>query len=514
MIKLFLAIISGILTGLSFDTPVLSFFVWFSLVPLLYILKKSRIKEGLRQSFVFGFSYFLVAFFWVGNVTVLGLVVFLLYLSFYPILFFIIGRYFLNKPRALITIPALWVLLELTKENIWCGFSWANLGYSQYKNFYLIQIADLFGVKFLSFIIVMVNVFIYEIFATRNFALPKAQLKNYYPKFFAATKIELISKVIKRITYFMGSYAERKWLAKKAIFIFLVILSCFLYSFHRLHNLKETDSIALSLVQPNISQETKQNIELRPLIIEKLKFLSKQANEKSLVIYPEAAWPEIRNEDAFEELKHFAADSSKDILIGAVKLEGDRFYNTALLLAKESSTVDIYRKIKIVPFGEYVPLREYLSFIPVLNCIGDMTRGREYKIFSYKDKKFSVLICFEDIFPLFVSRFAKASDFLINITDDSWFRGEPEASQHLAIMTFRAIENRISIARCANTGISGWVSFKGEINTLRNNGKQVFFEDTINFNLPLNLKRSLYNNWQEIFPLFCGLILFVCLMRK
>jgi apolipoprotein N-acyltransferase len=167
-----------------------------------------------------------------------------------------------------------------------------------------------------------------------------------------------------------------------------------------------------------------------------------------------------------------------------------------------------------VPFGEYVPLRNILSFISVLNSLGDISRGSEYKVFSYKEKNFCVLICFEDIFPLFVSRFAKSSDFLINITDDSWFGGEPQASQHLGIMVFRAIENRISIARSANSGISGWVSFRGQINTLRNKGRQTFFADNLNFKLPLNNRRSLYNKWQEVFPFFCFLILAISLLRK
>jgi apolipoprotein N-acyltransferase len=362
--------------------------------------------------------------------------------------------------------------LEFLKENIWCGVGWANLGYSQYKNLYFIQVADLLGVKLVSFFIIMVNVLIYE------------------------------------------SIFIRKLILRKTVSVSLIIILCFFYSFYRLRNLKETDSVGISLVQPNISQEVKQDIHSKPYIIKKLNFLTKEIESSSLIIYPEAAWPQINNNDELDELREFTRNLNKEMLMGAVIRESSKFYNTALLLDKDGKCIDIYRKIKLVPFGEYVPLRELLVAVEALNSIENMERGKVYKVFSYKEKKFSVLICFEDIFPLFVSRFSKKSDFLINITDDSWFKGEPQASQHLAIMTLRAIENRVSMARCANTGISAWVSFKGQINKLKKNDREVFAEDTLSFKLPLNTKKSLYNKVGEVLPIFCSLILLTVFFRR
>jgi apolipoprotein N-acyltransferase len=125
-----------------------------------------------------------------------------------------------------------------------------------------------------------------------------------------------------------------------------------------------------------------------------------------------------------------------------------------------------------------------------------------------------VLICFEDIFPLFSANYAKKAQFLLSITNDAWFGGEPEAGQHLGIMVFRAIENRISIARCANTGISGWVSYRGETHTLKSGGEEISTDGVLNFNLPLNEKRSLYNKWKDIFVLFCILVFAIPLIRR
>ncbi|MFA5271393.1 MAG: hypothetical protein WC412_03510, partial [Candidatus Omnitrophota bacterium] len=246
---LLFAVISGLLTGLSFDAEILSLLAWVSLVPLLFILHKSPLKKGIIYSFIFGFVYSLVAMFWVGNVTKLGLVVFLVYLSLYSILFFVLGRYFFKKPLIIITIPCLWIILEFLRENIWCGFGWANLGYSQYNNLYIIQPADLFGVKFISFIIVMVNVLFFEILSKKRF------------------------------------------LFYKVLSVFIVFLMIFGYAYLRLNSLKSTSTVGLSVVQPNIPQELKWEEAAQGDIIEKLKKLSLETPKDSLVIFPEASWP-------------------------------------------------------------------------------------------------------------------------------------------------------------------------------------------------------------------------------
>lgn len=410
--------------------------------------------------------------FWVGNVTKLGLVVFLAYLSLYSVLFFVLGRYFLKKPLAIIAIPCLWIILEFLRENIWCGFGWANLGYSQYSNFYIIQPADLFGVKFISFIIVMVNVLFFEMLLRKRF------------------------------------------LFYKVLSVFIVFLMIFGYAFFRLNNLKSKDVVNLSVVQPNIPQELKWEEAAQSDIIEKLKKLSQDAPKDSLVIFPEASWPLVVTESNYDLLYNFIKEIKRDSLIGAVTLEKENYYNTAIFFNKDSKFMGIYRKIKLVPFGEYIPLRNLFSFIDVINSVGDTSRGKEYKIFSYKDKKFSVLICFEDIFPLFVADFSKKSDFLINITNDAWYGGNPESIQHLSMVVLRAVENRISIARCANTGISGWVSYKGDIHKLDYKNKDVNISGVLNFDLPLNAQRTLYNKWGEVFVYLCMAFLALVILVK
>lgn len=470
MMNLLLASFAGILTGLSFNSAFLAFLVWFSLLPFIYVINKNNSRQTTFCAIIFGFAYYLTAIFWIGNVTKLGLILLICYLSLYAIVFSQAARYLLRKNFAIITVAALWVLLEFIKENIWCGFGWANLGYSQYRNLYLIQSADLFGVKLISFFIVMVNVLLWE----------------------------LVSR--------------KKFLLRKVIFVALILTVSLSYSFLRLNNLKETSSINLSLIQPNIPQELKWEESSQPDIIEKLGHLALTTEKDSLVIFPEASWPLMVYDLDVSFLSDFVRGIKRDILIGAITSEKGNFYNAALLFESGGELQGIYRKVRLVPFGEYVPLRNFFKFVSVINSIGDTSRGAELKVFSYQDKKFCVLICFEDIFPLFSADYAKRAQFLVNITNDAWFSGEPEASQHLGIMVFRAIENRISIARCANTGISGWVSYKGYIHSLKSDNEEVNVDGVLNFNLPLNEKRSLYNRWKDVFILFCVLSLALALI--
>jgi len=475
MISLILSFISGLLTGLSFNLPNISFLVWFSIAPFIYAISRGRLKTSIFSGIIFAFSFYGFTLFWVANVTKLGLILLLSYLSVYSVIFSLFGRNLCKKPLRLVALPCLWVILEFLKESIWCGFGWANLGYSQYDNFYLIQIADFAGTKLISFLIVMVNVLIFETFLS-------LKQRDRDP-------------------------GMRKNIFKKTIFIFFVFVICFSYSAYRLDNLKESDSHKISVVQPNISQELKWEPFSRFKIVDALSSLTEETEKGSLVIFPEASWPLIVDEDNFYELEQFIWGLDRDVLIGAVTEREGQFYNEALQFDRKAKFRDTYRKIKLVPFGEYVPLREFLTFINVFNSIGDMSRGDDFVSFSHREKKFSALICFEDIFPKHVMRFARGNDFLVNITNDAWFKGEPQASQHLSIMTLRAVENRISIIRSANTGISGWVSFKGEIERFRKNKKEVFFAGTKNFEISLNDQRSFYNKYGEILPFVCAIFL-------
>lgn len=473
MINLVLVAVSGILTGLALNFPNLSFLAWFSIVPVIHVLSRTKLKGAVLAGIIFGFSFNLAVISWVGEVTRLGLPVLVLYLSLYSVLFFILGRYFLKKPLRLISLPAVWVLVEFLRENIWVGFSWTDLGYSQYLNTGFIQIADLLGVKFFSFLIVMVNVLIWEVFFSRK--------KHFF---------------------------------REVLFVSLLLSGCFGYSFWKINSQPQNKYLKVSLLQPDLPRKLKDDPSKLPEILDRLKALSLETEKESLVIFPEAAWPFTLDKDNSGYLDDFIKMIDRDVLIGTVARKDGLFFNRALLLNRQAEVLGSYDKLKLVPFGEYIPFREYLGFISVINSIGDITPGFELTKFSYKDSIFSVLICFEDVSSLYVVEMARDRDFLISITDDSWFGTSPEASQHLAIMTFRAIENNISIVRSANTGISGWVSNLGKIEKIEEAGRDILFPAAKTFEVSLTRKRSFYNKYPEFLVVFCVAFLLGLLLRK
>jgi len=473
LLPYFSCLASGVLTGLAFDFPALSFLIWFSLVPFFSVIYNVGFKSGIMRSLIFGIVFYFVTIFWICHVTKMGLLFLVLIMAIFPVLFFIIARRFWDKPLAFLSVPAIWVLVELLKENFWCGISWADLGFSQYLNRWLIQPVDIFGVKFISFLIVLANIFLLDI---------------------------LLKK-----------FSERQVFIVTFLFGF-----CFGYSFYRLHHLPADSYVNVSLIQPDTAEEEKATQDSASQVARHLSVLAKNIPGQSLVIFPEAAWPFLIEENS-TNLRDFVREIKHPVLLGMVQAD-EGFFNRVTMFSANGERIGIYNKIKLVPFGEYVPLSKIFSSIPALNGISDLQAGKKIKIFSYDNKNFGTLICFEDTFSDLCRQFAYASDFLVNVTNDAWFKGEPQAGQHLGIMAMRAIENRISFVRCANSGISGTVSYRGEITKLKQGNKETFFAGACNFDVPLNSQRSIFNRIGDIFSLLCaiwvGIIFFIARRNK
>ncbi len=464
-----LGILSGVLAGIAFLSSHCSFLVWGACIPFLFVIDRTARKPLFFCSAVAGMSFFLTTVFWIGYVSRLGMVVLVLYLSCYWVLFAYLARPFFRYPLEFLTIPAVWVVCEFLREHIWTGFGWAILGYSQHGYRFLIQIADLIGTKGLSFLIISVNCVFYS--------------------------------------WLVG---KRK-LARSVILLTIIAVLVAGYSFWTGRQYTSSGSIPVGVMQPNIPQRLKWDPRARTFIINRLQNLSHAMNPDGLLIYPEAAWPDPVDDITREEFLAFLENMDKDVLMGVVLREGDSFFNAAMLY--DRGKIDIYRKIKLVPFGEYVPWRGIVNSIDVLNALGDISPGDEYHTFTYRDRRFAVLICFEDVFPSFTSRLARDSDFLINITNDAWFNGQPQARQHLGIMTMRAVENRISIVRSANTGISGYVDFSGMKHLFRQEEKNVFFSGARAYRVNLNEKRSIYSRYGDVPLLIVCLVVLVLGVR-
>ncbi len=455
---------------------------------------KSRFKAFLLSYFT-GVIFWWGIIYWLVYVTFIGTVILILYLSVYFGLFGVLLRtHELTNSRTnkLIIIPSLWVLLEYIRSHLFTGFPWALLGYSQYLNLTVIQIADITGVWGVSFLVMMVNVLVYKVIGHGSWVIGKKQN------------------------------------------LLLAILLLFLslgYGIYKLHLSPITyylSPIKISVIQGNISQELKWNKSSRDFIIDKYFSLSKEAlkDKPDLIIWPEAALPVVLEEEPhyYEMVKDFVKEAKVPLLFGAVTLRGNIYYNSALLISAGGRLLGKYDKLHLVPFGEYIPLRKALSFLETIVPIGDFSSGKEYIVFILPNTyhlvpaKFSVLICFEDLFPDLSREFVRrGAGFLVNITNDAWFKRTSSPYQHLCASVFRAVENRVFLVRSANTGVSGFIAPTGKIVSLVGDkfGNNIFISGYKSQEISLSKQsHSFYTRYGNIFVtacllfVLCGIIIF------
>ncbi|MCX5714358.1 MAG: apolipoprotein N-acyltransferase [Candidatus Omnitrophica bacterium] len=280
---------------------------------------------------------------------------------------------------------------------------------------------------------------------------------------------------------------------KKKIFAGILILFVSLaYGFFKLYTTPATnhpEPIKISVIQANIPQDLKWQESARDFIIRKyLGFNTVAASARpDLLIWPEAALPVVLEEEPeyYRLLINNVRQIKTPLLFGAVTQSKGLYYNSACLVSGEGQFLERYDKIHLVPFGEYIPLKKALPFLETIVPIGDITPGRQYSIFEVPNSKvpnkFSVLICFEDLFPELSREFVRrGASFLANITNDAWYKKTSAAAQHFQASVFRAVENRVYLVRAANTGISGFIAPSGRIVSLvRDSSGSTIFIDGI-----------------------------------
>lgn len=208
---------------------------------------------------------------------------------------------------------------------------------------------------------------------------------------------------------------------------------------------------------------------------------------------------------ALRWLTDLAADVRVPLLVGVPDAETDgkkvSYLNSAFLV--ESGGVrGRYDKMHLVPFGEYVPLKRLLFFVEAIAAeIGDFTPGRQVAILPLEGARFGTVICYEVIFPDLFRRFvAEGASFMTNITNDAWFGDSGGPVQHLAMVPLRAVENRIAIARAANTGISAFVLPSGAIQGTLPLGTR----GTLRADLPLRRGHTFYTRFGDVFAYACA----------
>ena len=461
---------------------------WFALVPLLCALDGQKYWSAFRRAYLCGFLFFFATLGWFVYVTYIGAFLLVAFLSLYFALFGMLFIYFQRLaliPRIFV-LSSVWVALEFIRAHLFSGFGWVMLGHSQYKNLWLIQIADKTGVYGVSFLVILVNLLVFETW--------RAYLKQ-----------DCRGK-------------QKASLAMTFSFVITILSVVLIYGWWVTGQKKYYQMVRVGVIQPNIPLAIDWDESRKPWIIAKnIQLTQKLKSQKlDLIVWPETSLPGVFNEAPVltNEIQAAAAGLHTPILIGSIAQDGKQYYNSAFLIGADGQMLGRYDKIHLVPFGEYLPLRPILGWISKIVPLDDFTSGKTYKIFSISPSqtKFAVLICFEDTLGYLCRHFAKAGvDFFVNMTNDAWFSDTKAPFLHLQAAVFGCVENHRSLVRAANTGVSALIDPWGRIIAAvgKGQGKETFVEGTAWGSLPLNHEKTFYTKYGDIFTYLCFLCILV-----
>jgi apolipoprotein N-acyltransferase len=543
---------AGLLLWMSFPPVDLSFLAWFALVPLAVFIPASwrshssmanvtggesftlRVAPGsrpiYRSAWAGGLVFGLLAVQWIryaddsGWSGYYGWWALAFYMSLYFPLFLFIARIAVLHFRIpiIFALPIVWVGLEYLRSWLISGFPWYFLGHTQYRWISLIQISDFAGAYGASFLVALVNGWI----------------------------VDLAAVPLRRVTP-TGSRVAPQQIWRFGL-VCAVILGSVLYGSFRVNELGENLGPRIAVMQSSIPQRIKEEEDQIPLIHQGYyaQIAEAVAQDPRLIVWPETAYryplpivdsgvtdeqirrsiptgdmePEEIREFArrvHSNLSTYAQRSGLPNLIGlnteVFEPDGSMRFNSAILLRPNGEWDGPYHKIHLVPWGEYLPLRDILPwlriFTPHASADYGLQSGSESVRFSVDSWTFGVLICFEDTLSwaarAYVSR--DPVDFFVNISNDGWFGvlapGETEAGlwrraeheSHLAISVFRAIECRRPIFRAVNTGVSAIIDSNGRViqSSGSNPGQSKLGSQIIVGAAPVDQRQSAYSKFGD-----------------
>ncbi len=455
------AVLSGVLLVAAFPRYDQSFLLFVGLIPLLWALRGRSGKTAFWLGLVQGVAFYLGLLAWIFHVTyvhgklpfplALGVLLLLaLHLSWVRGLWALGVAWAERRGISLLWFaPTLWVVMEYIQGYPVSSFPWELMGHGLYRHPLLLQAADLIGAPGLSFLVVLVNVGLLGLLSPP----PRRSRKG------AAALLAVVLAV---------------WLG---------------YGHYKLGVMAEVISrsprITTAVIQGNIQQSDKWDPKMVQATLETYARLTRQTLEKAkrpepgeqtpLVIWPETAAPFFfqiypGRDTPFETLvRRVAQENQAYLLFGAPALEqrptGEVYFNRAYLLNPQGEVAGFYDKAHLVPWGEYVPLQRVFFFIQkMVPMIGDFAEGPVGATVALPQGRVGVLICYESIFGyLSRAQVQNGAHLLVNITNDAWFGRTSAPYQHMSMAVLRAVENRVSLARAANTGISAFVSGDGRL---------------------------------------------------
>ncbi len=469
-----LALLAGALLALSFPKYGHPAFGWIALAPLLVALSGWFKRPGsapgqpARRAFALGLvagtTYFVGTLYWTATVVqqfggiplplaIVGMLLLGLYQGFFPAIAALITARLVVRAgaAAVLLAPAPWVATEFFRGYVFGGFPWVPLGNSQITVLPIAQLASVLGVYGVSALLAFVS----SVIAYSMIVSGRQRFKAL--------------AVAAAVVFGVGTWGA--WRVGEGSLI------------------REGDPIRVGLVQGNIAQEDKWDRAHARRIFTTHIAMTREAARKGAhyVLWPESSTPFMFEEDAggAAALRDLARELNVTILFGSDQLERGptpRLYNAAFQVAPDGRTV-VYRKIHLVPFGEFIPLKSWLYFVsPLVESFAEFASGSSMVMLPVGAHVASTAICYEVVYPSLVRQAVEAgSELLTTITNDGWYGHSSAPYQHFELASMRAIEQGRYLARAANTGISGIVDPYGRVLTRSAIFEQVTLVDEVRF---------------------------------
>ena len=478
------ALLSGVLLALSFPRFGHPAFAWISLVPLMIALSGWSGRVGRLpgqpplRAFLLGLTtgalYFVGTIYWTGTVVgtfgglawpvaLLAMLLLASYLALFPAVTALVTARVITRfgTIGLLVMPAAWVATEFSRGYLFGGFPWVPLGNTQVTVLPVAQLASIAGVYGLSALVASVNA-----------ALAHALLSEGRKKMVTAVATGVVLAGI-------GGWGALR-VADGSL-------------------TRDGAPLQVGLIQGNIAQEDKWNPDEARRIFTTYIAMTRDAVRRGaeFVIWPESSTPFMFEEDAVGggTVRALARELGVPVLFGSDQADRSgsalRLFNAAFMLSPAGETAAVYRKIHLVPFGEYVPLKRWLYFVsPLVDQLAEFAPGTSVVMLPVGSNLVSTAICYEVVYPALIRQaVADGSQLLTTITNDAWYGQSSAPYQHFEMASMRAIEQGRYLARAANTGISGVVDPYGRV--VRRSG--IFEQEGIVAEVRLLTSRTIYS---------------------
>ena len=471
-----LAAVSALLLVLSFPDFDLWPLAWVGLVPLM--LAVTRTPASGAQAFTLGWLtgtlYFYGSCWWLTHsmihyggiprpVAYLLLAPVTVIVGLFPAAWALLLARAARRwgAKSLLVAPFAWAALEWARLAV-TGQLWNAVGYSQAYQPTLIQSASWGGVYAVSFLILTMN-------AAVAFALTRKSPRSLAASALAVTLVALTIWASARAARPSGDGDPQTSVEPTAVVVALQAN----ISPDLDRSIEENDALVTRHLSMSADALRKWDAtRAHPATHDSQTSENEISYQQSLAIPRVVVWPEspmyfayARDSRFRETVAQFARVNRTSVLFNSLEpAPAGGAYNSAVMVDERGELVAQYDKIRLLPFGEYVPLPWWLGGALVGAIVGDFTPGADYKLLPVGHARAGVFICFESAFPSLSREFAdRGADVLINISNDGYLGRTPVLRQHLANAVFRAVENRRPVLRVTNTGITARISPRGEV---------------------------------------------------